>query len=328
MKHGIEKLLKISGETPDNWKHSVHSFARVSRKARAFLFPRGQTPQAMVGTSVNLASDSSGSSLTAMAPFGCPRYRYRGVVNPSGLCILGLASAEGLNLLPLMPVAKAIVRNSCTSACSESRLGALRRAFLLSIRHVRTGLLRSLNWRSLLFPIRQVWKGVTKPFACGRLQLLPPRIATPPAYSFLGRQSSSMVAWVVVHPLIACLDGGICFEAETGAFSPTQVNGGRLRSVSNRPVTPLRKAHQDGCSLAHSSTGQSTLPQRVARFPVRIRMSRSFIRKRKSACCGESPTTPILVENLSPAWCPGRSRIKIGGCTSLMKHGTVNLSQS
>jgi hypothetical protein len=53
---------------------------------------------------------------------------------------------------------------------------------------------------------------------------------------------------------------------------------------------------------------------------------KSFIRKRKSARCGKSPTAPILAENFSPAMVSGGDpRNKIGGCTSLMKHGTVNL---
>lgn len=334
MRHSGKKLSKISGGTPDNCPFPECSFARVSRKARAFSFsqnqrsiawqafpegawfshegsmnsagvlvskygtdvshtqvglygemghdvrektgegsrldlksggiqqkradlaqawlcvpgavhsggrfPRGLTPRTMAPPSMSPNTANIGSITKAMVPFGCPRYR--GIVNPSGLCILGLASAEGLNLLLLMPVAKAIVRNSCTSACSESRLGALRRAFLLSIRHVRTG--------------------ITKPFVRGRLQPLPPRSATWPTFaSFMANNPEAGSQGFSVHPLIACLDGGL-----------------------------------------------------------------QFIRKRKSACCGESPTAPILVENLSPAWCPGRSRNKTGGCTSLMKHGTVNLS--
>lgn len=54
---------------------------------------------------------------------------------------------------------------------------------------------------------------------------------------------------------------------------------------------------QDGGILSCSSTSQSTLPKRVARFPVQIRTGNQFSRQQNSAPCGESLPAPILAKH-------------------------------
>jgi hypothetical protein len=211
---------------------AMRSLAPLARNHGAFLFPRGQTPQTMAPPSKNPSPANIGSSPMAMVPFGCPRYR--GIVNPSGLCISGLASAEGLNFS--RSTSDASPRDNRRIAATVEEGTALKPVQVNARVQRNSGEAHSFSSPTMSGRSLQSRPG-------GRLQLLPPRNATPlPSRSFLGWQSSSMVAGGHCSPLIACLDGG-----------------------------------------------------------------KSFIRKRKSARCGESPTAPILAENFSPAWCPGRS---------------------
>lgn len=85
--HG-SMLSKISGESPDNCLIPCCSFARVSRKARAFSL-RGSTPQ----TTAPPSSRASNRDTCCRGPFPGP-YHLTRVNRPFGL-YLPPASAEG-----------------------------------------------------------------------------------------------------------------------------------------------------------------------------------------------------------------------------------------